>query len=71
MFYEHNGHSLSQLEEVNCLLMNNVNDLSKLLQKARAIINLNKSQFEKLLQQVQFLEDQQNENIEKGFECIW
>ena len=31
MFYEHNGHSLSQLEEVNCLLMNNVNDLSKLL----------------------------------------
>ncbi|CDW82253.1 tripartite motif-containing protein 66 [Stylonychia lemnae] len=70
MFYEHNGHALSQLEEINGLLIHNITDLQKQLSKSRSIINLNKSQLEKLLQQVTFLEDQQVENIEKGFQAI-
>eukprot|EP00347_Sterkiella_histriomuscorum_P017258 403350081 len=70
MFYEHNGHALSQLEEINGLLVHNISDLSKQMQKSRSLVNVNKSQLEKLLQQVQFLEEQQFENIEKGFQAI-
>lgn len=44
--------------------------MAKHLQKSRSVVNLNKSQLEKLLQQVQFLEEQQVENIEKGFAAI-
>jgi len=42
MFSEHNGHSLSQLEEVTAVIKSNIYDLNKLICNTKRINNENK-----------------------------
>jgi hypothetical protein len=67
MFSDHNGHPLSQLEEVTAVIKSNIYDLNKLIINTKRINNENKLFIESIIQEVNRLSSEQEQIIDKGF----
>ena len=67
IYDDHNGHHLMQVEEMSGSLLQNINDLEKMLNNTKRLIVENENLIEQVKEELSRLMDQQVKNINQGF----
>ena len=70
MFADHNGHELAHLDEVCCIVKQNIDDLQKLILNTKRINEDNKSYVTHVQGNLTRLRQTQIVNVKKGFSEI-